>query len=214
MNRVILHFTPTPNDYFQAIRRFMGLGRKNYSVMQGIFAPLLLILFITLIVRVLNAETQSLVYFLPATVFLLLIIFLPDISGLLIARKASKNSQFLAPITYEFDEEKININSKVVESKIDWSAYNKVLETNDYYLLVYAANKNMIQFLPKRAIESQVQEDDMRLLMEQKLGKIVHVQKGISGWKLSLITSVIFIAVIMCTIMLVVLYSMFSDGTL
>jgi hypothetical protein len=101
--------------------------------------------------------------------------------------------------------------NELSETKLNWSVFNKILETDQYYYLIYVTNKNMFQFLPKRIFSSHVQENDFRQLMEQKVGKVEDIQKGLKGWKLSLLVFIILMTgLLFCGLALIVL-SALSD---
>lgn len=97
----------------------------------------------------------------------------------------------MQPIACEMDNDRIFTVNQVAENKMDWSVFNKVVETKEYYFLIYSVNKNAFQIIPKRAFESIQQEQEARILFEQKLGKIENIQIGLRGWKLSFLTFVV-----------------------
>jgi hypothetical protein len=196
MDRIVLQFTPKPEDYSSAIKTYISNRQTSFSVLRGILGIPVLTISASLILNIFNKDFQSVFCYLPILLMLLFIFFLPAISGSSAAKKASKQSQLLHSTTFGLDDENIYVATQLTESKLNWSVFNKVVETDLYYLFIYAVNKNMFQFLPKRAFASQTQEESVRLLIEQKLGKIEDIHKGVKGWKLSLLIFFAFIAVL------------------
>jgi hypothetical protein len=196
MDKITLQFTPKPEDYSIAIKTYISNRQTSFSVLRGILGVPIFTILLSLVLNIFNGDFQSFLCYLPILLMLLLVLFLPAISGSSVARKTLKQPQLPHPVTFELDDEKIYITTQLAENKLDWNVFNKVVETDLYYLFIYTVNKNMIQFLPKRSFVSQTQQEDVRLLVEKKLGKIENIQKGIRGWKLSLLVFIAFIAVI------------------
>jgi hypothetical protein len=199
MNKITIRFTPKPEDYSRAIRIHSSARQTILSVFRGFASVLILFMLVTLVIDIFHGDFQSILFYFPVLLVFLLLFFLPALSGWLTDRRVSKQTQLLQTVTYEFDDEKIHVLNQVAESKLDWSFYNKTFDADQYYIFVYATNKNMFQFLPKRAFESPAQEGDFRSLIEQKLGKIDNIQKGLRGWKLSLLAAVLMVSgIILC----------------
>jgi hypothetical protein len=211
MDKIVLQYTPKPQDYSNAVKMFLSNGRISNSIVRGFLSVLAFIMIASLLLNIGTANFRVAVYYLPLIILVVLFLLLPSMSGSSTVRKVSKQPQLLLPVTYEIDDEKILIMTELSETKLNWGVFNKTLETDQYYYLIYVTNKNMFQFLPKRIFASQAQEDDFRQLVEQKAGKIEDIQKGLKGWKLSLLVFIILMAgILFCGLALIVL-SALSD---
>jgi hypothetical protein len=78
------------------------------------------------------------------------------------------NPKFREPYELTFSDKGILFRSKGVESRVEWDFYTKVLETPDYFFLVYG--KDMFSLLPKRALREHGQESALRELLRRKFG--------------------------------------------
>lgn len=218
MEKITVKFIPQPEDYSTTIRIFSSSKSIATSIAKGFLALVSLVLISIVTLSIFKAGLRSLShlwgYIVPVLILSLLIFLAPSLAGWATARKVSKQPQLSQPITYEIGDEKIHITSSLSESILDWRLFSKVFETEQHYLLVYVTNKNMFQFLAKRAFESKIQENEVRSLIEQKLGKIEDIQKGLRGWKLSLLVFCVLIVGMMICGLLFFVYSMISGYVL
>ncbi|HKR01760.1 MAG TPA: YcxB family protein [Pyrinomonadaceae bacterium] len=67
----------------------------------------------------------------------------------------------------QFSDDGIHFKTAQVDSLLQWSLYNKVLENDRFYLLVYG--KNMISVIPKRAFASPIQEAAFGEMLKRNL---------------------------------------------
>jgi hypothetical protein len=73
----------------------------------------------------------------------------------------------------DFSEEGASFQTEHLNSKLDWSYYNKFLETDKFYLLFYG--KAMFSIIPKRAFTSDEQQNQFRCILNKK------IHSGIEG---------------------------------
>jgi hypothetical protein len=91
-----------------------------------------------------------------------------------------------------------------VETKYDWRLFQRVLITEDFYFLVYAANRDTYHFIPRRAFASEEQERAFRVILEARLPEVqsksigrlqrpVNLLMGVSGtvYALALLAAVV-----------------------
>ena len=67
----------------------------------------------------------------------------------------------------DFSEDGLIFKTEQLNSKLDWSYYNKVWESDKFYLLFYG--KGLYTFIPKRAFVSEAQQDQFRKLLNTKI---------------------------------------------
>jgi hypothetical protein len=214
MDKIVVRYVPRPQDYSDAIKIFLSNRHVMASIFRGFIGVLIFIMIGGLLLNIGRSDFQNVAYYLPVLILIMLFFFLPAMSGFSTAKRVSKQPQLLQNSTYEFDEEIIQIINELSESKMHWGVFDKALESDGYYYLIYVTNKNMFQFIPKRIFESTAQESDFRQLVEQKLGKIENIQKGLRGWKLSLLVFIVLLAGIVFCGFATFLLSILSDYAL
>ena len=72
----------------------------------------------------------------------------------------------------EFDDEGIHFKTKSLESKLEWSLYNKVIETDKIYILVYG--KYNFSIIPKRALLTETDKIDFKILLDKYIKEKVN----------------------------------------
>ena len=98
----------------------------------------------------------------------LLLLFSIFISPVLSGNKVKRDERLSAETEWQVDEKRITTKNKFAETNVDWSYYSQVYETKEHYLLIFSANQNMFQFIPKRAFTSVEQTTAFRKLLEEK----------------------------------------------
>src|SRR6185369_4012401 len=137
--------------YSTAIKTYMSNRQTSFSVLRGILGIPLLTISASLALDIFNRNVQGILCYFPVLLMLLFVFFLLAISSSSAARKTLKQPQLLQPVTFEVDHEKVYIATSSAETKFDWSIFTRVVETELHYLFIHTVNKNMFQFLPKRA---------------------------------------------------------------
>jgi len=69
----------------------------------------------------------------------------------------------------EFNEDVIIYKTAQIDSKLNWSLYYKVIETDEFFMLVYG--KNMYSVIPKRAFKNDKEIDQFKQLINSKIRK-------------------------------------------
>lgn len=65
----------------------------------------------------------------------------------------------------EFDEEGIRFKTDSIESKVDWSLYNKMIETENLYILIYG--KYNFSIVPKKAFFNEPDRMEFDMLIDK-----------------------------------------------
>ncbi len=163
---ISFHFIPTKDDYIRGLRAFetSKTNFKRNMAKIGIFEALFVVAIFA------GSLGDGPWPWLLVLIGPIILGYFWGILPLRMGRQIEKNERFTAETTWELGEDQIVIKNKFSETKMDWGSFQKVVETGDYYLLIYATSKNMFQFIPKRAFESQEQETNFRELLKRKLG--------------------------------------------
>jgi uncharacterized membrane protein YhaH (DUF805 family) len=123
------------------------------------------------------------------------LIFVFVINPLLIVRNLEKDERLSNLLQFEFNDEQILCKTKFIETKLDWGSFQKVVESSDYFLLVYSTNKNLFQYIPKRAFATTEKEQEFRNYLNIKIPTNQKTQIDI---KLPIATLVILIVIGFC----------------
>lgn len=199
MEKIVIQFVPDLKDYSNVIRSFYT-RRRSYWIGLGVVIALTIIILPLSLLDLYTGDFKTSVYISPILLLLVLIVSIPLWSGWLTIRNASKKENLTLPAKYELDDEKVYVVNQIAEVKYDWSVFNKAYEDQRYIFITYSTNKNMFQFIPKRAFTSIDQEKMARELIIRHLGGIEDNQKGLTGWKLAGLAAVLFFAFLLCVI--------------
>jgi hypothetical protein len=189
MNQIVAEFTLTPNDYAKAVRD--SLPRKIFPwLISGWFGfPLLAVLFMFFINQHIDMSNFGRFVFGLAlgSVALMQPFLIPaDVKKKIIEIGKTKVTQ-----RYTFSDEGISIISADYEVKHNWSLIKEVSESKKFYFLIQADNSDALQFIPKSAFQSQEQDSAFRSLISRHVSDIKAVDKGIRGWKLWAVASIL-----------------------
>lgn len=175
MEPIVVHFMPTPSDYARA--SYAQLWKRQWWLLILVLLPICFyggIYGISTLVLLLNNEETAFTSSGMACALLPILIPLAIpavilLIPLILAWRVSRQPMLQTQTTYEFGEDAIVVKDAHSELKQKWGNYHKALATRDYYLLVFTVNKGAVRFIPRRAFESQEQENAFRELLARKL---------------------------------------------
>jgi hypothetical protein len=104
-------------------------------------------------------------------------------------RNAFQNKKLCLPLKYIFSEEDVLIKTSESELRQKWSGYQEVFMSKRFYFLVQ--NKQLVGFIPKSAFQNKESESHLRKMIIRHFSKIQTIGKGLSGWKLMILTIII-----------------------
>lgn len=143
-------FTPTYADYVTTTRAYL------------LRQPLLLL--VVLIVGVVGAvpwvyvlSTGTMAALIPIvlTPLIVVVLFLL-LTPMLIATRAQRNPALFESLTCEAITVGIQVKGRTIDTTLDWRLFNRVIETQNYFLLVFHDSKKLFQMVPKRAFAGDV----------------------------------------------------------
>ncbi|HYY59164.1 MAG TPA: YcxB family protein [Pyrinomonadaceae bacterium] len=159
---VRLHFKYTEKEWVAATRLYL-IGQPMLLLRFGA-AFLLLALAFTFFAAI-NEAAMSL--FLLST-GMVLFVFVLALFLVFPRQRFRSDPKYRDEYSLEFTEDGIHFVTEQVDSRLNWSLYNRVLENESFYVLVYG--KGMISVIPKRAFTAAAQEKAFRSLLRRKLG--------------------------------------------
>lgn len=78
------------------------------------------------------------------------------------------NPKYRETYRLEFDDTGLRFKTATVDSKLAWNHFNRVIESDKVFLLIYG--KMMYSVIPKRAFASEAEIDDFRQLLNRNIG--------------------------------------------
>ena len=204
MEKIVVQFAPTLEDYSHVVRSFLT-RKRSYWVSLGILGIAALSFFILAIFEILNGEFGRVVYSLLFSFLIAFVMSYPLWSGWLTIKNAQKKEQLVLPAKYELDDEKVIVVNQIAEVKYDWGMFSKAFDDGQYFFLTYSTNKNMFQFIPKRAFASIEQENMTRDLIIRHLGSVENTINGMTGWKLTVFFAVLSLLFVFCWVVTVII---------
>jgi hypothetical protein len=160
-----LTFTPTKQDYVKTLRAYYFRQRGTW-IMLLVFSGVFVYGIYTILTSGFDRYPPYF-YYLPL-LFVIYLLFIFFYSPSLIGRRVQNDERLRATATWQVNARQIVIKNRHSLTKLDWSQFQRVIATRNYYLFVYAANRNTIQFLPRRAFASPEQEESFRDMLRKK----------------------------------------------
>ncbi len=199
-NKLTFSFIPTKEDYVRTFRTvsLRQTVTRLVIVITGLFFLSGLVTLILLWPRFNPIMVIPLVFF---PIYVLSVIF-----PFRLVKQVESNERFTTEIKWEIDDTGTILRTKFTESKLDWGTFSEYFESSSYFYLVYSTNKNMSQFIPKKAFNSQDQEKQFRLILDEHIQRGKNVSREIS-WvpPKSLILGSVYGLLFICIVFLVVL---------
>lgn len=163
MEQIIsLRFKYTEEEYMAATRLYLGQSRDLMIRMIAVF--LYSIAAIGLFIW-LDFGDGLIPLFIFGACFPLLMAFL--LFFVIPRQRFRGDPKFADEYLLQFSDDGIHFKTAQVDALLQWSLYNKVLENDRFYILVYG--KNMISVTPKRAFASAEQEAVFREMLKRNI---------------------------------------------
>jgi hypothetical protein len=162
-------YVPTREDYLKAFRTIYLRSWPLWSVV----IIVMLAQGICIASALLRGEVGfELGILLPFAIFVFLAFYLTFalvIHPLTVANRVQKDERLNSPVHYEVSDAQIVFRNQFAETKLDWGSFQKVVESQDHFLLLYTVNKNAFQIIPKRAFAAPEDEQAFRDLLKAKI---------------------------------------------
>lgn len=157
-----LRFKYTEAEYTAAMRLYLGQSRD--LMIRMIAVSLYSIASIALFVW-LDFGNALIPLFIFGACFPLLMAFL--LFFVIPRQRFRSDPKFADEYLLQFSDDGIHFKTTQVDALLQWSLYNKVLESERFYILVYG--KNMISVIPKRAFAGADQEAAFAEMLRRNL---------------------------------------------
>ncbi len=203
---LMFSFTPNRSDYIKTMRAFT---LQHTSTKIAILLTLLVV--IAIVLSIIYLHTLSLAGFtllLVMVIYYLTAFFLGPAN---VADKVSGDKRLSSEMTWEVSEDAAVVCTKEIDTNCDWSTFSESYETNEYFLITYAKNKNMFQLVPKRAFKSDEQLAEFHQLLAAKTKRLTRIS-AVNLPELSRNFSLAILYVIMAIFIIVVVAYGFTHG--
>ncbi len=163
-----VRFKPTPSDYVKATLAFYFTQRSI------LLLTAISILFAVLAVPyslVQWARGSNIALFILAIVFGFLLIAAATVAvPLLRVRKVvDKDETMRAETVWSITNDRIELRNRFEKIDLEWETFDRLIDTRQYFLLVYAGNKRQFAFLPKHAFSSADDRERFRRMANENL---------------------------------------------
>jgi accessory gene regulator protein AgrB len=171
MNKsLIFSFTPNRSDYIKTLRAF---SLQHASTKIAILLSILVVIAILLSVFYLHTlSLASSTVLLVMVIYYLTVFFLGPAN---VADKVAKDERQSSEMTWEVNEDAAVVCTREADTNCDWSTFGETFETNEYFLITYAKNKNMFQMVPKRAFKNADQLAEFHKLLVGKTKRVTKI---------------------------------------
>ena len=159
---ISLRFKYTEEEYIAATRLYLTRS-KDFAIRLSICA-FYAIAFISVFVW-LDFASEAIFLLIALACFPFLIGFLNLF--VLPRQRFRSDPKFKDEYFLQFSDDGIQFKTTDIDALLQWSLYNKVLENERFYLLVYS--KNMISVIPKRAFADATQEAAFSEMLRRNL---------------------------------------------
>jgi hypothetical protein len=163
METVQLNFRYTEKEYLAAIRQYIW---HSSELLLG-FITLYVLLSAGIVVIVVLLDFVIPVW---ALVAFLVLLAVSIFHGVLIDRPRRYfrgDPKFSGEYGLTYSDNGIEFKSAEINATVAWSVYTRVIETNDFYLMVYGRDIHSVSILPKRAFANSKQETAFRQLLRR-----------------------------------------------
>ncbi len=164
---MVLQFTPTKDDYVRSLIAFQLNNRRMWYII--LIAGIFEIAFLILALARGDFQGPYLSYLVVLFLFIpLMVLYVLFGAPILVGQKAQKDARLRTRVVYEFYDEQLTVRDCDHNMTMGWENFQSIFENKEYFLLIYAFDRNMFQILPKRAIPKG-QEAALRKFFHQKI---------------------------------------------
>lgn len=161
---VELHFTPQPDDYVRCLQAYYARDRRIWLGMG--LAGLLFVLALSNLVAARQATIMGVALLvLPLLIIAFLWLGVPWSVG----QRVQRDSRLRSPCTWHISDDRVVMCNQFGESRLEWMAFGRILQTGTHYLLISSTNRGMLFIVPRRAFVSPQQEESFREIVRRHL---------------------------------------------
>ena len=164
-DKVELRYNLTEKEYLSAVRFYLMRSKRLLARV---------IIWLVLVLAGLFLLNVVIDFILPIW-FILALVFLVGVAwfhGYLVdlpRRYFRSDPKFRQEYNLTFTDAGIEFKTQDINSSIAWSLYTRVVENEDFYILVYGENIPSLSILPKRAFRDSNEENAFRQMLRRHI---------------------------------------------
>jgi hypothetical protein len=89
---------------------------------------------------------------------------------IVIASQAAKNKTLMSEMRWAASDAGLQVAGANTDTLLNWSLFNQVIETKNYFLLIFRQRRKLFQMIPKRAFASPQDEERFRAMSKREIG--------------------------------------------
>lgn len=167
-----IRFEPERKDYIHA-SRLLASKTRGFLILAGIVILLIVVSIFILAFPSLTTpvwrNVAAIVCMVGGFYIIYYLIFIP----LQLSRTYKKNPFLKETRIFTFNESHIHMVIGQKSLDMDWENFQKVIQSDNQFLLIYKGDEDVYPFIPKRAFEDQAQLDAFLQLFKSKSIPIV-----------------------------------------
>jgi hypothetical protein len=166
-NSLVVRFTPKKEQYVRATRI---LARKSpgFMVLVAILALAVIASAVILIFPGVGQQSWNSIALMVILVGAFYLFYFTVLVPMQFSKNYQKNKYLQMEREFIISDEKMIMNVGDKSSNLQWENFQKVLEDDDFYLLLYKAQERFYPFITKSAFEDQESLDAFLSLLAEK----------------------------------------------
>jgi len=163
----VIQYSPEPKDYIRA-SRMLAMKSRGFIIM-GVIAIIGIIA--SIVILLIPSTSGTMWRFVGAIVILVGVFYFINILVIVpleLSRTYKKNEHLRKARKFFFSDSRIAIQIEGQAKELDWDKIQKALKGNDFYLLIYKADKGFYPVIPERAFTTDEQKTQFLDLLKRK----------------------------------------------
>jgi len=177
-DKVELRYSLTESEYLSAVRHYFVRGTgllARLIVFYGLICAGMLLLNVLLDFAFPLWAVLALLVLIGIAVFRAYLVDLPR-------RYFRSDPKFRSEYYLTFSDAGIKFKTQDVDSSIAWTLYTSVVESKDFYYLVYGKALPSLTILPKRAFRDRKEESAFRQMLHRHVDQTLKLGEGESDY--------------------------------
>ena len=173
-DKVEIHYSLTEKEYLAAVGFYLMRSMRLMA------QPIVWLVLVAAGLFLLNVVIDFIlpIWFIVALVFLIGVAWFHAYLVDLPRRYFRSDPKFRQEYNLTFTDAGIDFKTRDINSSIAWSLYTKVVENENFYILVYGANIPSLSILPKRAFRDSNQEATFRQMLRRHVDHTFQLGDG------------------------------------
>ncbi len=164
---LVIRFTPDRKDYIRASRT-LAMKSMGFIIIGSILVFLMIAAAVVLIVPGLVSPIFRNVAFVVLLIGAFNILYFLVVIPWQLSRTYKSNDFLQKSRMFTFSESGVAMDVGGRTSNLLWDNFEHVIDSAEFYLLIYKGENRVYPFIPKRAFSTEASEDAFRAAMEEK----------------------------------------------